>query len=262
MNRYETIRLRVDDVVGTIVLNRPNARNALSAAMISEIRSALEDLHAERSVRGVVLAAAGLDFCGGLDLREMHAASRRADAANYWADDVERVRGLCEQLLRIPKPVVVAVQGAAAGAALGLAAAADLCVAASDARFFSPETLRGLAPGLSAAPLALRVGAATAARLLVMGQTFNAAEALRVGLVGEVVAPEQLWVRSAEAVRESARGAPQAVQFAKQTLNEAILERFAELGSAGAALSAASRTTVTAEEGLSAFIEKRAPNWP
>lgn len=262
MRSYEFLKVRIDDAVGTIVLNRPTVRNALSRAMIDEFAAALEEMHAEREVRGVVLAAAGADFCSGLDLREMHDAARNVDSAARWHEDVERFRELLDQLIRYPKPLVACVQGVAAGAALALVAATDLCLVDSTARFNAPETRRGLAPGLAAPLLTFRVGGGAAARLLVMGQTWDADEAVRVGLAAEVVADERLWARAADCIREAAHGAPQAVQFARRVLNELIGESWLEGSAAAAAMSAAARTTPSAEEGLNAFVEKRAPKWP
>lgn len=139
--------------------------------------------------------------------------------------------------------------------------ASDLVVAAPEARFGLPEPQRGIVAGIVAPLLAFRIGAGPAARLLLHSTLIEASEAHRVGLYHEIVPAAQSWVRARQIADEIARGAPAAVQLTKQLINDTIGERLVTQLAAGAAISAAARTTTEAEEGLRAFVEKREPNW-
>ena len=145
---------------------------------------------------------------------------------------------------------------------MGLVLASDLAIAAGSASFGLPEPLRGIVAGMVSPLLMFRLGGAHAARLLLTAQPIDAAEALRIGLVSELVGEDQIWARAAQLAEQIARCAPEAVQLSKRMLNETIGESLPMLLSAGAAASATARTTEAAAEGLAAFREKREPKWP
>ena len=255
------IRINVHQHAGTIILNRPEKRNALSRAMLAELSQALGDLHIERRVRAVLLTGAGPAFCAGMDLHEMLAAGHEENAHQQWHVDAALYRDLLETMWRFPKPLIAAVNGPALAGGAGLVLACDLVVAASEARFGLPEPLRGIVAGMVAPLLAFRLGGGQAARLLLSAQTIDAAEALRIGVFHEVVAADHLWPRAVEIAAQCARGAPEALQLTKRMLNEVVAEHLPTLLSAGAAVSATARTTDAAAEGLAAFLEKREPKW-
>ena len=256
------LKTRVDGATATVVLNRPNQRNALDAQTIAELAETFEAVHQKRAIRAVILTGAGSAFCSGLDLVEMHAVRQSGEAIERWGRDAAAAKELFEQLLRFPKPVVAAVNGPAAGAGVGLIAACDVAVGCSAAEVSMPEGQRGLAPGASAAQLVFRIGGAAAARLLLTSEVFSAEESRRIGLFAEVVHQDVVWARAMEIADRAATAAPQALQQTKQLLNETIGESYCTALSAGAAASAASRTTESAAEGLAAFVEKREPRWP
>src|ERR1700682_2686512 len=114
------VKLHVHQHTGTIILNRPEKRNALSRAMLAELTQALDDLHQERQVRAVVLAASGTAFCAGMDLAEMQSTSRAEDALAQWHLDAVAYRDLIETMLRFPKPLIAAVGGPAMAGGAGL----------------------------------------------------------------------------------------------------------------------------------------------
>jgi methylglutaconyl-CoA hydratase len=246
---------------GTIVLNRPDKRNALSRKVLADLTQAFDDLHQERSVRAVILTGAGSSFCAGMDLAEMQATSQRPDAFAQWHADAVQYRELIDVMLRFPKPIIAAVNGAAVAGGTGLVLASDIVIAATEAKFGLPEPKRGVVAGMVAPLLAFRLGASHAANLLLTGRLIDSAEAHRIGLAHEVVTSELVWARAQEIAAEIATSAPESIQLTKRLLNETIGEHLGTLLTAGAADSATARTTEAAREGLAAFLEKRPPKW-
>jgi methylglutaconyl-CoA hydratase len=256
------VRIHVHESTGTIILNRPEKRNALSRALLAELSQAFSDLHGERKVRAVVLAGSGPAFCAGMDLAEMHATNQSPDALAQWQADAVAFRDLLEMMLIFPKPLIAAVNGPAMAGGAGLMLACDMVVAAEEAKFGLPEPRRGLVAGIVAPLLAFRIGAGRAAYLLLSTRVVDATEGHRLGLFHEVVSADHLWARANELAKECAASAPEALLLTKRMLNETIGELLPTLLSAGAAVSATARTTEAAAEGLAAFLEKREPRWP
>ncbi len=255
------VRVKVHEHSGTIILNRPQKRNALSRDMLAELAQALGDLHQEKRVRAVILTGAGTAFCAGMDLAEMHETAASERPHERWHQDAVAYQELIEQMLRFPKPIIAAVNGPAVAGGAGLVLSCDIVVAAEGATFGLPEPLRGIVAGLVAPVLCFRIGGGHAARLLMTAETVDTLEAHRLGLFHEIVHPDHLWPRAVEIAAECARCAPEAIQLTKRMLNETIGEHLFTLLSAGAATSATARTTEAAEEGLAAFLEKLEPVW-
>ncbi len=256
------VKVHVHEHTGTIVLNRPEKRNALSRELIAEIDQAIHDLHGEKRVRAVILSANGPAFCAGMDLAEMQAAGKETDAMDRWRDDALVYRDLLETMLRFPKPLIAAVQGPAMAGGMGLILACDIVLSASEATFGLPEPRRGLVAGMVSPLLAFRIGAGRAAYLLLTAKTIDTDEAHRIGLVHEIIHFDKLWARGRQIAGECAACAPEALLLTKRMLNETIGENLTSLLAAGAAVSATARTTEAATEGLTAFLEKRDPKWP
>lgn len=256
------VQVKVHDHVGTIVLNRPDRRNAITRQMLADLLQAFEDLHGQRKVRAVVLTGAGSAFCAGMDLSEMLETSKADNALAMWHHDAVAYRDVVECMLRFPKPIIVAVNGPAVAGGAGLVLAADIVVAGNSAKFGLPEPLRGLVAGLVSPLLAFRVGGGLSAYLLLTAEILEAEEAKARGIYHELVPVDLVWARAAEIAGQCARCAPEALQLTKKMLNETIGEHLSTLLSAGAAASATARTTEAAAEGLAAFLEKREPVWP
>ena len=255
------VKLQVHGPTATLTLNRPEKRNALSRALLAELHQALDDLHQERKVRGVILTGAGNVFCAGLDLTEMLANNEHEDRHARWHADSVAYHELIETMLRFPKPLVAAVNGPAVAGGAGLVMACDLVVATRGATFGFPEPKRGIVAGMVAPLLSFRVGAARAAWLLLTAETITAEQAHGIGLFHELVEDDKIWARPNQLIGEIAKSAPEALQMTKRLLNETIGEQLLSQLAAGAAVSAASRTTEAAAEGLAAFVEKREPKW-
>jgi enoyl-CoA hydratase/carnithine racemase len=255
------VKVHVQGQIGSLILNRPDKRNALSRSLVAELQQALGDLHLERRVRAVVLTGAGSAFCAGMDLAEMHATSQESNPQPQWHADAVLYRDLLESMLRFPKPLVAAVNGPAVAGGAGLVLACDLVVASEGASFGLPEPRRGLVAGTIAPLLTFRIGGSQAAYLLLSSKSIDARAAYRLGLFQEITAEDKVWARAAQLGEECAEGAPEALALTKRMLNETIGEHLGTLLSAGAAASATARTTEAAAEGVSAFLEKRRPKW-
>jgi methylglutaconyl-CoA hydratase len=256
------VKTHVHEQTGTLVLNRPEKRNALSRDLIAAIDQGLDDMHSQRRVRAVVVSGAGTAFCAGMDLAEMLATSKESDALARWHEDASIYRDLLEKMLRFPKPLIAAVQGPALAGGLGLVVACDIVLAAPEATFGLPEPKRGLVAGVVAPLLAFRVGGGRAAHAMLTAAVFDANEAYRIGLAHEIVKADQLWARGQQLSEQCAKCAPEAILMSKRMINEVIGENLSTLLAAGAGISATARTTEAAAEGLTAFLEKREPRWP
>jgi enoyl-CoA hydratase/carnithine racemase len=257
------IDVKVTGVVGTIVLNRPDRRNALTRAMLAQLVEALRDLHLEKRVRAVVITGAGTSFCAGMDLHEMHAAATMSDDEKNqdWGNTAEAYREVVTHMIELPKPIIASVNGPAVAGGAGLVLASDIVVAAPSAQFGLPEPRRGIIAGVVAPLLAFRAGGGTAARLLLSASLYPAEEIHRLGIYHELSGEPKLWARCAQIADECALSAPEALQLTKRLLYETIGEQLSTQLTVGAAMSATSRTTEAAQEGLTAFIEKRKPEW-
>jgi enoyl-CoA hydratase/carnithine racemase len=255
------IKTHVHGAAGTIILNRPEKRNALSRALLAELQLALGDMHQERRVRAVILTGAGSAFSAGMDLAEMAATSQLADPLSQWHQDAIDYLDLLRSMLDFPKPLIAAVAGPALAGGAGLALACDIVIAGESARFGLPEPRRGLVAGIVAPLLSFRIGAGRAGYLLLSTKILSAAEAHAYGLAHEVIADDKVWARAAQIAEECAASAPEALQLTKRLLNETIGERLGSELSVGASASATARTTAAAAEGLAAFLEKREPKW-
>jgi len=255
------VQLKKHGSSGTIILNRPDKRNALSRALIEALRQALEDFLGERSMRSIILTGAGSAFCAGMDLKEMHETSQLENPHPQWYEDAVIYRDLMHVMLEYPKPIIAAVNGPAVAGGAGLVLASDLVIAANDASFGLPEPKRGVVAGMVAPLLFFRVGGSHSAKLLLTGRIIDAGEAYRIGIFHENVANDLVWARAHEVASECSRSAPEALQLTKQMLNQTVGEQLETLLTAGAAISATARTTEAAQEGVSAFLEKRDPQW-
>jgi len=256
----ETVLVELDNAAGvaTVTLNRPDALNALTVPMKQALLAAFRRLEREKVVRAVVLTGAGRAFCAGQDLRER----LEPDAAPLGVEVRERYNPIIRAMRGMPKPIVGAINGVAAGAGASLAMACDIRVASGAASFALAFGRVGLVPDSGATWFLPRlVGAARASELALLNDPVGAEDALRLGLVGRVVAADQLAAQATAIAARLATGAPRAIALTKRALNatwdhdlEAALEYEAHLQDL------AGRTKDHAE-GMAAFVEKRPPRF-
>ena len=257
------IDVKVHQNIATILLDRDGRCQALSPAMIDDLKLAFSDVHQEKRVEAVVLTASGPHFCSGLDMHLMKDITDlpAPDSANQWISVWTQFTELIEQMLLFPKPVIAAVDGAALGGGFALALASDMIVASEKASFGAVSIRRGIVGGATTSLLSFRVGGAIAARLSLSGEAIDAKEAFRLGLCCQVVPADQIWVAACQWAGRCTGLPREAVQATKRMLNESIGEGMLTQMSAAAATSAASCTTESAAEGIRAFCEKRTPDW-
>lgn len=253
---------RRDEHVGWLVLNRPAKRNALNAALRSALDRALAEYAADEEIGVVVLTGSPPAFCAGADLTDDQSAARTG------ATDVPphplagRSSPVAHSLATFPKPLIAAVNGPAMGGGLELALACDVRVAASTATFGLPEVRIGSLPGSGGTQRLMHaMHPAVAARMLLSGEPISAKEALRTGLISDLVEPDQLDGFAADLARRIAANAPLSLRAMRQCLlaaREASLATGLELERA---LWAALATTLDRQEGRAAFRERRSPRF-
>lgn len=255
---YTTLTYQADEHVATIALTVPEKRNAISAQMVTDLIAALT--HAEESrVRAVILTGSGKAFCAGMDLDELQALAKATLQKNF--EDARRVSKLFYRIYSFPQPVIAAVNGPAIAGGCGLATLADLTLAVPEAKFGYPEVKLGFMPALVAVFLRRQIGEKHARDLLLTGRIIDAVEAHRMGLVTEIVPGEQLMERAHELAATLATASPTAIARTKKFLldfDEAAIRSELE---AAIDANATIRSTADFQEGVAAFLEKRAPKW-
>jgi methylglutaconyl-CoA hydratase len=257
----KTERLTVDASGPTarVTLDRPDARNALDAAMVRDLVETFALLARDPAVRCVVLDGAGPAFCAGADVDWMRASLGQSAEENR-----RDVRALAEAFRAVdesPKPVIGRVHGAAMGGGSGLVGACDVVVAAEDARFAFSEAKLGLVPGIISAFVVPKIGLSHARRYFVTAEVFGAARAREIGLVHEVVPADRLDAVVAEIARAVANNGPLAVAEAKVLLRRTQGLDRAQALALGTDTIARLRPSPEAQEGFRAFLEKRPPGW-
>jgi enoyl-CoA hydratase/carnithine racemase len=250
--------VEVGEGVGTVTLNRPQARNSLNRAIIRELGEALRRLDAEPGVRVMVLRGAGdRAFCAGADLKEMFREESILAAREQYA----ALAALLEGIPRMRVPVIAQVHGYALAGGCGLAAACDVVVAADDAVFGLPEIRLGLLPLIVLAPILRAASPKRVLDLVLTGRELPASEALEIGLVTRVVPRAELEPTVGRIARTIAGLSPAAVALGKEAFYQALDLRQAQaLPHLRDLLTIVARSE-DAREGIAAFLEKRPPRW-
>ncbi len=245
-----------------LTLNDARRRNALSEAMLAELDAAFSDARANPSIRVVILAANGPAFCAGHDLKEMTAGRANADRGRaYFTKVMTMCSGVMQAIVDCPKPVIAEVAGIATAAGCQLVASCDLAVAANTARFSTPGVNIGLFCSTPMVALSRNVSDKHAMEMLLTGDMTSASRAAEIGLVNRTVAPEDLQEATMAMARKIASKSSMTLARGKRAF---YVQRGMPLSEA---YGYASRVMVDnmlardAEEGIGAFIEKRAPQW-
>jgi methylglutaconyl-CoA hydratase len=257
---FQALEIQLTGPVATIWMNRPDLHNAFDETLIAELTAACIALDEDKDVRVVILAGRGKSFSAGADLNWMRRAANNGLDDNL--NDARALARMLRVLAEMKKPTITRVHGAALGGGMGLAAACDIAIASTRAVFATSEVKFGIIPA-AISPYVLRaIGARQAYRYFQSAERIDAARAREIGLVHETVEPEQLDVKVQEIVTALLQGGPLAQTAAKdlirvvngQRINETLVDdtahRIAHL-----------RATPEAREGISAFLDKRQPNW-
>ena len=245
------------DGIATLTLNRPAQFNALSGALIDELQSALDRLGADASVRVVVLAARGRGFCAGHDLRELRAMGDVAEVEALFA----RCSRMMLTLARLPQAVVAKVHGLATAAGCQLVATCDLAVASSAATFATPGVNIGAFCATPSVALGRAVGRKHAMEMLLTGDLISAQDAFRIGLVNRIVEPGHELDAALALARKIAGKSSHVVKIGKQAFYRQLEMGLDDAYRFTADVMVENMLARDAEEGISAFVEKRPPKW-
>ena len=245
------------DGVACLTLNRPTAYNALSSDLMAALQTALDLIAADRSVRVVVIAGAGNGFCAGHDLKEMRSNRGTAFLEAFF----ERCSALMQTIVALPQPVIAKVHGAATAAGCQLVATCDLAVASDDSRFATPGVNIGLFCSTPMVAVSRKVSRKRMMEMLLTGEMITAETAVDYGLINRVVPRNQLDDAVDALAHKIVAKSPLVLRIGKEAFYRQVEMPLAEAYAYAGAVMTRNMQADDAEEGISAFIEKRNPLW-
>src|SRR5262250_1696168 len=248
--------------IALLTLNHPQARNSLSEAMLAALSRELESVATDARIRAVVLAANGPAFSAGHDLKEL--AAHRADAdggRGYTRQVMERCSAVMLSLLRLPQPVIAAVEATATAAGCQLVATCDLAVASTSAKFCTPGVQIGLFCSTPMVALSRNLTRKHALEMLLTGDMISAEDAYRVGLVNRVVEPGTAREEALKLARKIAAKSTAVVKLGKEAFYRQLEMGIADAYEHATEVMVKNMMARDAKEGISAFVEKRQPTW-
>lgn len=255
---YSTLQLDYGSERATITLDRPDKRNAINTQMIAELQTALDEIEMKK-VRVVIMTGAGAAFCAGMDLDMLQSIAKQSPQENQ--EDSKRIAKFFRRIWSFPRPTIAAVNGHALAGGCGIATLCDFTLSVPEAKFGYTEVKIGFLPAIVSVFLTRQIGDKRARDLLLTGRLVEAKEAQQLGLVTEIVAPEQLLSRAAQLADQLVAVSPGSVTRAKRLLVcaesaaiDADLER-------AVLENARIRCTPDFKEGIASFLEKRKPVW-
>ena len=258
---YQSILTEVDGPLGILTLNKAERHNAFDEILIGEIIAGLRELEADPQVRAVVLSSTGKSFCAGADLNWMKRAAGYSPEENL--RDARQLAALLSTLNELSKPTIARVQGPAYGGGVGLVAACDIAIATFDAVFALTEVKLGILPAVISPYVIAAIGERYARRYMLTAERFSASEAYRIGLVHEIV-PDEAGLDDAvgEVLDSLLKNGPNALAECKSLIrivagapiDDSTIEETTQRITRA-------RASHEGREGLSAFLEKRPPNW-
>jgi methylglutaconyl-CoA hydratase len=255
---YTTLKLTFEAKIATLTLSRPDKRNAICHALIDDFLAALKEVE-DSPAQVLILAAEGKAFSAGMDLEDLKALVSHTAEENHRHS--ERIASLFQSLYDFQRTTIAAVNGAAIAGGAGLATLCDFTLASTAASFGYTEVRIGFVPAIVSAFLIRQVRDKDARDLMLTGRIINAEEALRMGLVNEVIAPDELHSRArklAEALLENSPASLRATKALLRDYGRAGIER--DLRS-GMEANAGMRQSADFEEGVRSFLERRKPRW-
>ena len=251
---YSTLLLKIEGEIATITLNRPEKRNAISAQMMSEILTVLDEVERNKT-RVAILTGAGKSFCAGVDLEMLTAIARQSAQENQ--EDSRRMAKMFRRIWSFSKPLIATVQGAALAGGSGIAPLCDFTLA----KFGYTEVRIGFLPALVSVFLTRQIGEKRARDLLLTGRLVGAEEAKAMGLVNDIVPPEKLTERAHELAAVLIAASPSSLTRAKWLLTSAAAAGVDHDLERAVLENARIRCTPDFKEGLASFLEKRKPVW-
>ena len=248
--------------IAVLILNRPRARNTLAEATLQALQRALADIAEEKAVRAVVLAARGSVFSAGHDLKELSAHRGEADGGRGYTQHVMQIcSAMMLSILRLPQPVIAAVEGTATAAGCQLVATCDLAVTSSAAKFSTPGVHIGLFCSTPMVALSRNVSRKHAMEMLITGDTISADDAYRIGLVNRVVDPGMARQHALRLAQKISAKSPAVIKLGKEAFYRQLEMGIADAYAYASEVMVQNMMARDAAEGISAFLEKRPPSW-
>jgi len=248
--------------IAVITFNRPTRRNTLSEEVIAALHAALDEIAADKKVRGLVIASQGPVFSSGHDLKQL--TSHRGDADGgraYFARTMHACSAMMQAIVHLPKPVIAAVQGIATAAGCQLVASCDMAVASDDARFATSGIDNGLFCSTPMVALSRNVPRKQAMEMLMTGEPISAQRAMEIGLVNHVVPAGHERDAAIALAQKVARKSAYAIKLGKQAFYRQAEMNLADAYRLTAEVMTENMMAFDAKEGIGAFIEKREPKW-
>jgi len=255
---FKTITLHESDGIALLTLNRPDKRNAISYELIDDLQHALDAVRNSQS-QILILTGAGKAFCSGMDLDNLKSLVGRTPEQNL--EDSRTMARLFRSIYDFPKPTIAAVNGPAIAGGTGIATICDFTLATPEAKFGYTEVRIGFVPAIVSNFLLRQVGEKHARDLLLTGRIFAADEALRLGLINEIVEPDRLLLRAYELAHGLMENSPASLRATKELLSQTVNEELDRSIEASIEENARIRETHDFREGITAFLEKRKPHW-
>jgi enoyl-CoA hydratase/carnithine racemase len=258
-----SVLLREDlDGLAILTLNRPDARNSLSEALIAELTQALRQIADDKRVRVVVLTANGPAFSAGHDMKEMTARRSDADRGRaYFKQLMDACSTMMQAIVHLPKPVIAAVQGPASAAGCQLVASCDLAIASRAAKFATPGVNIGLFCSTPMVALSRNVSRKHAMEMLLTGDLISTEDAQRIGLINRVVEPGTERDEAIRLARQIASKSALTVKIGKEAFYRQLEMSLADAYRYASDVMVENMLARDAEEGIGAFVEKRTPTW-
>ncbi|MEO6830361.1 MAG: enoyl-CoA hydratase-related protein [Acidobacteriaceae bacterium] len=255
---YQTLYVTEMDRVVTVTLNRPERRNALNPQLIDELIAVIDTM-ARRSSGVLIVTGMGAAFCAGMDLE--HLKSLTGKTAVEHREDSERIASLFRKLYDLPLPTIAAVNGHAIAGGMGLATICDFTISVPEAKFGYTEARIGFVPALVSSFLLRQIGEKKSRDLLLTARLIPAEEAREIGLVNEVVTDSNLISRARQLAHQLLQNSPESLRATKSLLSAHAREQLDRELAAAIESNTMARGTDDFFEGISAFLEKRTPNW-
>jgi enoyl-CoA hydratase len=253
------VHYTVEGSVARLTLDSPDNRNALSTALVNQLHQGLTDATEESGVRAVVLDHTGGTFCAGADLTQAVSSGRAADPGDLAVDRARELTHLLRRILKLPMPVIAAVDGHVRAGGLGLVGACDIAVAGQSSTFALTEARIGVAPSIISLTLLPKMSARAAGRYFLTGEKFGAAEAAEIGLI--TAAADDVKASVASLTDAIGKASPQGLAASKALTTASILQGFDRHADELTEESARLFVSEEAREGMMAFLQKRAPHW-
>ena len=253
------VHYTVEGSVARLTLDSPDNRNALSTALVHQLHQGLTDAAEEAGVRAVVLDHTGGTFCAGADLTQAASGGPAVDPGHLAVDRARELTQLLRRILKLPMPVIAAVDGHVRAGGLGLVGACDIAVAGPASTFALTEARIGVAPSIISLTLLPKMTARAAGRYFLTGEKFGAAEAADIGLI--TMASEDVRATVASLTDAIGKASPQGLAASKALTTSSILEAFERTADELTEQSARLFVSEEAREGMMAFLQKRTPRW-